>query len=148
MNNEFHFAPNQCRPGAGAYCGGQPTDEQIAAFAREGGECVINLRPLAEQAGWDEAAAVKAHGMTYVHIPVANPDDLTRDAAAKLAQATQQHDVSRMLIHCASGQRVGALVALKAGWIDGQSVDEAIATGREAGLDRLEPVVRAKLQAG
>ncbi|MBB6184279.1 fused DSP-PTPase phosphatase/NAD kinase-like protein [Oleiagrimonas soli] len=146
--NDFHFAPNQCRPGAGAYCGGQPSEEQLAAFAREGGQCVVNLRPQAEQGDWNEAAAVQAQGMTYVHIPVANPDDLTRAAAARLAEAMQQHEASRMLVHCASGQRVGALVALKAGWIDGLSVEDAVAHGREAGLDRLEPVVRAKLQAG
>ena len=75
---EFHFVPNQCRPENRLFCGGQPTAQQLADFAREGGGCVVNLRPEAEMGGWDEGAAVRGLGMHYVHIPVAGPEDLSR----------------------------------------------------------------------
>ncbi|HKJ95517.1 MAG TPA: hypothetical protein VKA32_07805, partial [Gammaproteobacteria bacterium] len=64
-----------------------------------------------------------------------------------LADAMKRFDADHLMVHCASGQRVGALVALKAGWIDGLPVDQAMEVGRKAGLERLEPVVRAQLSA-
>lgn len=143
--HDFHFVPNQCRPEHRLFCGGQPTARQLADFAREGGGCVVNLRPQAEMGGWDEGATVRELGMEYVHIPVAGPDDLSREAATTLADAMRRFDEDHLMVHCASGQRVGALVALKSGWIDGLSPDEAVEAGRKAGLQRLEPVVRAKL---
>jgi len=143
--SDFHFVPNQCQPEHRLFCGGQPTAEQLADFAREGGGCVVNLRPEAEMGGWDEGATVRGLGMQYVHIPVASENDLTREAAATLADAMRRFDRDHLMVHCASGQRVGALVALKAGWIDGKTPEQAIEAGRKAGLQRLEPVVRAKL---
>ena len=142
---EFHFVPNQCRPENRLFCGGQPTAQQLADFAREGGGCVVNLRPEAEMGGWDEGATVRGLGMHYVHIPVAGPEDLSRAAASTLADAMREFDEDHLMVHCASGQRVGALVALKAGWNDGLSADQSIEVGRKAGLQRLEPVVRSKL---
>ena len=143
--SDFQFVPNQCRPENRLFCGGQPTAEQLADFAREGGGCVVNLRPQAEMGTFDEGAVVRELGMEYVHIPVAGPEDLSRQAAATLADAMQRFDAEHLMVHCASGQRVGALVALKAGWVDGLSMEEAVAAGFKAGLGRLEPVVRAKL---
>ncbi len=143
--NDFEFVPNQCRPGDRLFCGGQPTEQQLADFARDGGGCVVNLRPQAEMGNFDEGAAVRRLGMQYVGIPVAGAEDLTREAAATLADAMRRHDADHLMVHCASGQRVGALVALKAGWIDGLPMEEAVAEGRKAGLDRLEPAVRMKL---
>ena len=51
-----------------------------------------------------------------------------------------------VLIHCASGNRVGALVALHARGT-GATPDEALALGKAAGLAGLEPAVRARLDA-
>ena len=144
---DFQFVPNQCRPENRLFCGGQPTAQQLAEFAREGGGCVVNLRPQAEMGGFDEGATVRELGMQYVHIPVAGPEDLSRQAATTLADAMKRFDADHLMVHCASGQRVGALVALKAGWIDGLPVDQAMEVGRKAGLERLEPVVRAQLSA-
>lgn len=146
MNNPS-FVPNQCCPEAHLFCGGQPSDEQLEAFAGAGGRCVVNLRPEAELQGWDEAATVRALDMEYVHIPVAGPGDLSREAAAKLADALQRHGDAHVMIHCASGQRVAALLSLKLAWHDDVPSAEAIARGQRAGLDRLEPAVRARLSA-
>jgi uncharacterized protein (TIGR01244 family) len=143
--NSFSFVPNQSCPHPRLFCGGQPTPQQLATFASQGGSCVVNLRPAAEMGSVDERAMVCELNMEYVHIPVAGPEDLSREAATKLADAMQRFDEDHLLIHCASGQRVGALVALKSAWIDGLPLEEALTKGRAAGLERLEPVVRAKL---
>ena len=50
-----------------------------------------------------------------------------------------------MLLHCGSGNRVGALLALKAFWLDGGSAEEALEVGLAGGVTRLEPTVRELL---
>ncbi|MNN82154.1 hypothetical protein D3C81_1990580 [compost metagenome] len=50
-----------------------------------------------------------------------------------------------MLLHCASGNRVGALLALLA-HERGLDEEAAIAEGRAAGLGSLEPTVRAQIR--
>ena len=96
----------------------------------------------------DEAAVVAALGMSYVNIPVAGAGDLTPANVALLAAALDGHgDSQRTLLHCASSNRVGAMLALKAKQVDGKSAAEALAIGRAAGLAGLEPVVVQLLQA-
>ena len=53
-----------------------------------------------------------------------------------------------LLLHFATGNRVGALTALKAVWLDGMTPDAALVLGRATGLTRLEPAVRAALGLG
>ncbi|WP_329742435.1 beta-lactamase hydrolase domain-containing protein [Dyella sp. A6] len=143
------YLPNQCCPETRLLCGGQPDEQQLAAFAAEhSGGCVINLRPAAETPDWDESAVARKLGLDYVHIPVAGPQDLTRANVQTFATAVQSHGDSALLIHCASGQRVAALLALKAAWVDGCSTDQALAAGKAAGLDRMMPMVQAQLASG
>jgi uncharacterized protein (TIGR01244 family) len=140
------YLPNQCCPTETLYCGGQPSPDQLAAFAGVCPDgCVINLRPASETGDGDEASLVRALGLDYVHIPVAGPEDLTPAAAQALATALQRHADGRVLVHCASGQRVAALLALKAAWIDRHDAAQALAMGHAAGLTALEPHVRARL---
>ena len=49
------------------------------------------------------------------------------------------------VLYCGSGNRVGALIALRAHLIEGIGAEEALALGKEAGLTRLEPKVREAL---
>ena len=51
-----------------------------------------------------------------------------------------------MLVHCASGNRVGALIALSAA-DEGVPVEEALARGRAAGMTSTEARVRELLGA-
>lgn len=139
------FVPNQCCPDVNLFCGGQPVPEQLRSFADAGGRCIVNLRAVGEQQDWDEAATVRSLGMDYVHIPVAGPEGLSREATARLADTLRQYGGAHVMVHCASGQRVAALLSLKAAWHDGLSDTDALALGRNAGLDRLEPVVRDRL---
>jgi Uncharacterized protein conserved in bacteria len=140
------YLPNQCCPQARLLCGGQPSEAQLAEFAATHPHgCVINLRPTAETAGWDEGAVARKLGLAYVHIPVAGPQDLTPANAKALASALDTHADAALLIHCASGQRVAALLALKSAWIDGQNAQQAMAAGKSAGLSALGPHVEARL---
>jgi uncharacterized protein (TIGR01244 family) len=123
---------------------GQP-DKEILTLARDAGfVAVVDLRGQGEDRGLDEPVEVKALGMEYVSLPVAGPGDVTFENAARLDSLLGQFD-GPVLLHCASGNRVGALVALRAS-AAGASDDEAVALGKAAGLTRLESVVLERMQ--
>lgn len=127
--------------------GSQPSQTDLEKLKAAGVTTVINLRGSGEDAGFDEAAAAKALGLRYISIPIAGAADITADNAAKLDAAMRNSD-GKMLVHCASSNRVGALLALRAA-AAGQSVEEAMAFARSAGLTStsLEQVVRERLTA-
>jgi len=52
------------------------------------------------------------------------------------------------MLYCASSNRVGAMLALKAHWVDGESPEEALELGLAAGLTSLERSVRDLLDLG
>ncbi|MGQ0622652.1 MAG: beta-lactamase hydrolase domain-containing protein [Panacagrimonas sp.] len=126
--------------------GGQPTQADFEALAAAGLKHVINLRPITEDAGFDEAALAAKLGLTYTNIPVAGPADIGDDNARKLDAALASTKGEPALVHCASSNRVAALLALRAAHIQGKSTDEALAFGRAAGLTKMEPLVQELLQ--
>lgn len=147
-NNLLLDIPNACTPGSGLCTGGRPRPEHLAAAAGQGVKVVVNLCPPAEAADYDEAAVVTGLGMRYVNIPVAGPADLTLENAQRLAaELDGAGDGHGVLLHCASGNRAGALLALKASYVDGRSPAEAMAIGRAAGLRALEGFVAQLLGA-
>ncbi|MFZ5841953.1 MAG: beta-lactamase hydrolase domain-containing protein [Pseudomonadota bacterium] len=125
--------------------GGQPSRADLEMLKAAGVTTVINLRAASEDAGYDEAAAAKALGLNYVSIPIAGAGDITAGNAAKLDAALRAAD-GKTLLHCASSNRVGALLALRAA-AAGQSEEEAISFGKSAGMTSLEAVARAQIKA-
>ena len=123
---------------------GQPTAEALAQAKALGVELVVNLRSLEEDPGFDERATVESLGMRYVHIPMKGGESLTQENLAAFAQALSSTS-GGALLHCRTGNRVGALWALDAAHNRGKSVEEALAEGRQAGLTKLEGAVRAHL---
>lgn len=135
--------PNARQPEEGILSGGQPSDEQLAAIRDAGFRTVVNLRAEGEPGA--RAAEVEALGMDYVALPVAGTKGLDEDNARAFAEilATVERPA---VFHCGSGNRVGALFALKAFYVDGETVDEAFVTGERAGLTRLAGAVRQHLE--
>lgn len=124
--------------------GGQPTMEQLAIVANAGIKHIINLRPASEQ-DWDEGVYVRSLKMEYHNIPVAGIDDVTSDNAKSLAQLLKSVGNEPVLVHCSSGNRVGALIALGEYDHNGHNTESSIAEGRRWGLTGLEEGVRAKI---
>ena len=135
---------NARHPAPGLLGGGQPTREQLEQAAEAGYKTVVNLRALSETGAWDETEFVTQLGMRFVHIPVAGKQALNRDNAALLREVLQDDDAKPVLVHCAGGPRVGALLAVAAS-LDGKTVDEALEFGRSAGIGGLETVMREYL---
>ena len=96
-------------------------------------------------AGWEEVAVHEA-GATFQRIPVGGPDDLTRENVEALAAALEAARGQETVLYCASSNRVGAMLALKAFWLDGASAEDALSLGRRAGMRALEPEVRRILE--
>jgi uncharacterized protein (TIGR01244 family) len=115
------------------------------SFAKAGVAHVINLRPPQETPELNEAAIVTKAGMAYYNIPIAGADDLTHDSAKQLDTLLRKIGNEKVLIHCSSGNRVGALMALRAAWMQNTSIEEAIKMGERYGLTKLLPEVRKLL---
>jgi len=138
--------PNGKLPMARVLTGGQPNAEQLAAIADLGYRTVVNLRTPEEPSPFaNERSAVQALGMRYVAIPVAGAAGLTGANVDALSRLLGDDSAYPVVIHCASGNRVGALIALDAAKEGGKAAQEALELGLAAGLTRLEPAVREKL---
>jgi len=104
--------PNAVEALPGVWGGGQPTREQLQAAAEAGVKTVVNLRTLGEEGAWDEREFVEGLGMRFVHIPVAGPAGITPENAELLSAITHDAQTHPAMVHCASGRRVGALIAM------------------------------------
>lgn len=123
-------------------CSGQMSEAQFAQLRAAGIERVVSLRrPDENGTGWEEARA-RELGIEFVRIPIGGPDDLTRANAERLGAALSPQRPT--LVACGSSNRVGALLALKA-FYEGAPAEQALELGKQAGLTKLEPVVRSKL---
>ncbi|MBJ7574666.1 tyrosine-protein phosphatase [Luteimonas sp. MC1828] len=131
-------------PAEGIHAGGRITADDLPALRAAGIRHVIDLTPDSETPGFDEAGAVRAAGMGYDNLPIAGPDDLDREAVVAFDQLLRAAD-GPTLVHCASGNRVGALAALRAAWLQGADADAAVEEGRRWGLRGLEDAVRERL---
>lgn len=105
--------------------GGQPTEEQLQAAAREGFKVVINLSTLDDSRALpNEAELVRSLGMAYYHIPVIWQNPTESDFAA-FEHTMSQVSGQKTLIHCAANFRVTAFYALYAlkhlGWSEAEA---------------------------
>jgi uncharacterized protein (TIGR01244 family) len=130
-------------PVDGVTSAGQPDEAALEVFADAGYATVIDLRGEGEDRGFDEAAVVEGLGLHYVALPIENGDAVSFENARKLDELLQQYP-GPVLVHCGSGNRVGALLALRAS-LGGADDDSALALGREGGLTGLENLVQERL---
>lgn len=126
-------------PVDGIRSAGQPDEEALKLAAEAGYKAVIDMRGENEMRGMDEPAAVEDLGMQYISMPIVGAGDISFANAGKLDGLLEEID-GPVLIHCGSGNRVGALLALRKR-LRGASAEAALAHGRDAGLTGLEPVV-------
>lgn len=130
-------------PVDGLTAAGQPDQHQFALIAEAGYLAVVDLRGENEDRGLDEAAVLRELGIDYVELPLSSPEAINRDNARLLDEILSAYD-GPVLVHCGSGNRVGALLALRES-LRGADDAAALAYGKSAGLTGLEPVVRKRL---
>jgi len=135
--------PNARQPLPGVITGGVPTDEQLQSARSLGYETVISLLSAAEVG--DEEARVSKLGMRFEAIPIGGPADLTEPNAARLGRLLADPAQRPLILHCGSGNRVGALLALEAFYVEHVPAQQALELGLRAGLTSLRAVVEQKL---
>lgn len=139
--------PNVSFPAPHRVASGRLHADNMAALKRAGIKQVIDLSVDSETPDFDEAAAMRDAGIGYHNLPIHGVSDLTQARVMQFDQLLKNAGTQPTLVHCASSNRVGAMIALRAALVDGQSTAAALTEGRRWGLKSLEPAVRKKLQA-
>jgi uncharacterized protein (TIGR01244 family) len=145
VDTEAVAAAERVEPAGKVTSAGQPDKAALEVFAGSGYRAVIDLRGADEDRGYDERDAVESLGMNYVSFPITGTGDIDFDKAAQLDALIESQE-GPVLVHCGSGNRVGAMLALIDS-LEGASDKAALATGREFGLTGLEDTVRERLEA-
>ena len=138
--------PNRRDVLEGITSAGQPSAAALEAAAAAGYKSVIDLRAVTEDRGFDEKAKVEGLGMSYVNLPVDGAAGVSYANASALDKLLAEAP-KPVLVHCASGNRVGALLALRAK-TDGADSAAALELGVANGLGGLKGAVEQKLAEG
>jgi len=134
---------NGAQPLPGITTAGQPDEASLDNLAEAGYVAVIDLRAVSEDRGFDEKSVVESLGMNYISLPVSGAGGVSYDNAALLDQTLSGID-GPVLVHCASSNRVGALLSLREK-MNGASSEDALSLGLAAGLSSLRSTVEAQL---
>ena len=132
------------RPDDNTIVCGALDDEKVATLAAAGVELVLNLQPD-DELNFDERAAVERAGMHYEQLPISGAKDLKQLNILAFDNILRQYHGKKTVLHCGSGNRAGAAVALRAGWLRGRKMDTALERGRSHGLTKLEEEVHNRL---
>lgn len=116
-------------------CAGATTASGVAEVKKLGYKTIINLRQ-ANEPGAEveaEAAAARAAGVKYVHLPVngASPDPALVD---QFITAVGEPANQPVFVHCASGNRAAAFWMIKRLVVDGWDADRASTEAAALGL--------------
>ena len=122
---------------------GQPDAKAFAIVADSGYVAVIDMRGPNENRGLDEKAVVEALGLEYIEFPLVGREAISFENAQRLDKLLTDID-GPVLLHCGSGERVGAILALRHS-LQGADDAAALEYGRDAGLNSLEPLVVDRL---
>ncbi|HEX6533303.1 MAG TPA: sulfur transferase domain-containing protein [Gemmatimonadaceae bacterium] len=125
--------PNGACPVDGVGTAGQPAESAWRELARAGYRTVVDLRAADEPRGHDEPAAVGAAGLSYVPLPVtqATLDDATFDRFREIVRDPARRPI---LVHCASSNRVGALLLPYFALDEHRPLAEAVPLAQRSGL--------------
>lgn len=116
---------------------GQPSEEDLRAFAAMGGKIVLNTRTQKEvnKLEFDEAALCDELGLMYAHIPVSSSKLTAMEpfALSELLKQTQSVD-GPLLMHCGSGSRAAMLYGLTKVSKNEMTKNDAITHAIELGM--------------
>jgi uncharacterized protein (TIGR01244 family) len=116
-------------------CAGAVTPESVAGIKKMGFASIINLRLASEQGAniEAEAAAAKAAGINFVHLPFngSMPDPAVVD---RFIETITKPGYEPAFIHCASGNRAAAMWLVKRVLVDKWDIDRASEEATQLGL--------------
>ncbi len=128
---------NACQPAPGVVTGGQPGRAHLEALHGAGTMMVIDLRDPMEPRPLDEPTLVRTLGMEYVNLPV-GPHSMNDETIDALREALKRAGATSVLVHCASGNRVGGALIPWFMLDQGLEEDDAIDAAMRVGLRSAE----------
>lgn len=136
---------NVCLPEPGLMTGGCPSDRDLDSLKRAGVNTVLDLREPKEWNDDDFAGRVKQAGLKFLQLPVSGLETVGESQTQQFWTYWNDAQLKPMLVHCASGNRVGAMLALAAYRHGNMDARQAIEHGLAAGLRASEPTVKTML---
>ena len=130
-------------PGSGLLVSGQPDADVLDRLADKGYVAVIDMRMADEDRGLDEMQEAQARGLKYFNIQTDGRDGVSFENAAELDAVLSGID-GPVFLHCRSGNRAAALLALREN-LNGASAEDSLAFGKQAGLTALADTVETQL---
>lgn len=128
----------------GYVLGGLPSESDLDTAMAAGFESAMSLMTNDEEGGPELARYGASKGLRYLRFTIAGEDDLNESMAWQFA-STESMLGKPAIIHCASGQRVAAIFALRAYFVDERSAEEALAIGDALGMGEFADHVRQEL---
>jgi protein tyrosine phosphatase (PTP) superfamily phosphohydrolase (DUF442 family) len=116
------------------FIAGQPDDAALDEAQRQGVAAIINLRGPTEM-DWDEASAAVARNMAYHQVPLSGADpEFDPAVIARISSLVERYSDRRVLVHCASGNRAAAWLAIHLVQDHAMTTNAALEVARPAGL--------------
>jgi uncharacterized protein (TIGR01244 family) len=116
------------------YIAGQPDGAALDEAQHRGVAAIINLRGP-DELDWDEAEAAASRGIAYYQVPISGRDpDFDPAAISRISALVAQHPDQPVLVHCASGNRAAAWLAIHLVQDHDLATETALEVARPAGL--------------
>ncbi len=113
------------------FLAGQPTADDIRILKQRGIKRVLTLRTDGE-VDWDQAGALRDAGIDFAAVPFRAPETLTDDVFDKVRKFLSQDE--KLLLHCGSANRVGAVWMAHRVLDQGVSLEQAEKEAKQVGL--------------
>jgi len=129
------------------YISNQPDSDALEQSLDSGVSVVISLRGESET-DWNERGAAESLGLEFHQVPVnGGAPQLAAEPFQQISAIVKADPDAQILLHCASGNRAAAWLAVYLVNHEGLSPDAAIEVARANGLNKkgLETKVRALL---
>jgi protein tyrosine phosphatase (PTP) superfamily phosphohydrolase (DUF442 family) len=128
---------NACQISPGVVTGGQPTADDLERFRAAGGAVVVDLRDPMEPRPMDEPVVAARLGLEYVNVPVSS-GSLTDRTIERVLGVLRSAGGRTVLVHCASGSRVGGALLPYLMLDQGLSEEDAVGQAMRIGLRSAE----------
>lgn len=116
--------------------GGQPSVIDLDKLKNLNVKNIINLRSSDEFDEYNEQKESEERGLNYYSLAISGANDINIENAIKLDNILRSLQ-GKSFVHCASSNRVGALMAIREFVIHKKTKEEALEVGQKAGLGSL-----------
>lgn len=128
----------------GVFMASQPQPADFEQAKMGGIELVVNMRHDSEIKDFHEQTVVEGAGLKYIHLPWNGADELTDEIITESRRIFRE-EKRPMLVHCSSGNRVGAVWMAYRVLDEGVAMEEALKEAKMVGMKT--PAYETKIKA-